>query len=336
MPDEETTPKAEELGIDTREQDFDNEVASFLDISQDKFKEIVNPTKDTTEVKEETVKEPIEPKAETADEFDFKKVELKGKWNDKEMPVVEMLKEALIFAQTNPDDQTAKDIIANIQKAYDYTEKSSLLKESVKQAAQESLKRQANDYRLLYYEIGNPPLQGLLDPLNETDGEIKTRKDAKGNETQYICFNNQESYLEHQGTEREFKDKYSQYSDNAQKSSQENEGMIADFKKEYPSENVEKLIEDVNKYLNPTLSMGQMPFPKDALKIFYLGKNFDKLVNSKVQTATAKVYEELGGKAGKSTPLIKSEGVSSQAPKLEEEQDFDDGFDMFINGKLNL
>jgi len=78
---------------------------------------------------------------------------------------------------------------------------------------------------------------------------------------------------------------------------EQNNEMIEDFTAEFKDVKVEDIFKEIQPYLSASVAMGYQPFPKDALKVFYQGKNFDKLVEQEVQKAREserkKIYSEL-------------------------------------------
>lgn len=252
--------------------------------------------------------------------FDFTKVELKGKWNDEEIPVTKMLEKALKFAQENPDDATVKDIIGNVQKAYDYTHVAELKKE-VKANRDFYNAVQLENYAMKY---GEAPLEAILDTLAEINGEPEEVDGKK-----VMVFSNREDYIKYKNQEKELYQNYQAVVQNKQQTAQENAVMFEDFSKKYPTVPVKALVEDVQTYLNPTVTLGQVPFPKDALEVFYKGKNFDKLADERVKEAVANVYKELGIKQGKSEKKIVNT-VKEKTKVKEDDGGFDEGIDEFM------
>lgn len=91
--------------------------------------------------------------------------------------------------------------------------------------------------------------------------------------------------------------------ENRQYAQMENKKMIDAFQQKYPDVDVAKLIsEDIQPYLNPTVSKMQLPFPKDALEVYYKGKYFDTVLQKEVKKAVEaerrKIYAELKGGNG--------------------------------------
>jgi len=313
MTDEQTTQKAEEQPIEKIEEvelpvmEEDIDFTTPYEEEDDKSNPDKEKAVDTTQGENKEDKTDDEP-------FDIKSVDIKGKWNDKEIPAYEMLEKALKFAKENPDDVTVKDIIGNIQKAYDYTHVAESKKEL--KATKEFINAvQLENYALKY---GEPPIEAVLDPLADINGEVE---EIDGQKT--MVFNSREDYQKYKNAEKELIQNYQTVIKNKNATQQENKAMFEDFSKKYPEVPISKLVEEVNTYLNPTVTMGQVPFPKDALEVFYKGKNFDKLAEEKVKEAVAKVYKELDIKQGKSEKTISN----ATKAKVIEKDDYDGGFD---------
>jgi hypothetical protein len=313
---------------------FDDAITEWTGVPKEESSESENkdlekptePEKSEPEKKEE----PIKP--EEVDDFDFSKVDLKGKWNGEEKPIVDMLKEAIKHIQANPEDVTAREIIANIQKSYDYSKKAEEIKSKVKEIEYAQKGVQNVLLENLSYIIGNPPLKAVFNPLNETNGEIK--KDEKTGQ-EIIVYNDELSYTNHQNEEQQFGEKFNSYISTKKNVETENNVMGQEFAKAHPDIDFQNFVAETLPYLGFSASKGLVPFPKDTLELFYRGKNFDKLVKAREEQAVAKVYEELGHKQNKATPNIKSQKVTpkEEKEKLPDEKDFDDGIQDFVNGK---
>lgn len=314
MSDEQTTQKDEQKEVSTpiieEEVDF---TEPFVEEDDNLNPDKDEPAGDDNPDANEEVNNDDEP-------FDFTKVELKGKWNDEEIPVTKMLEKALKFAQENPDDAIVKDIIGNVQKAYDYTHVAELKKE-VKANRDFYNAIQLENYAMKY---GEAPLEAILDTLADINGDTEEVDGKK-----VMVFNNREDYLKYKNQEKELYQNYQAVLQNKQVAAQENAQMFEDFSKKYPTVPIKTIVEEVQTYLNPTVTLGQVPFPKDALEVFYKGKNFDKLADEKVKEAVAKVYQELGVKQGKSEKKVVTT-VKEKTKVKEDDGGFDEGIDEFM------
>jgi hypothetical protein len=314
MTDEQTTQKAEEKPIEKIEEVKIPVMGDDIDFTTPYVEEDDKSADDKDKPAEADKPEANEDENKDDDSFDIKSVDIKGKWNDQEIPAYEMLEKALKFAKDNPDDATVKDIIGNIQKAYDYTHVAESKKEL--KATKEFVNAvQLENYALKY---GEPPIEAVLDPLADINGEVE---EIDGQKT--MVFNSREDYQKYKNAEKELIQNYQTVIKNKNATQLENKAMFEDFSKKYPEVPISKLVEEVNTYLNPTVTMGQVPFPKDALEVFYKGKNFDKLAEDKVKEAVAKVYKELDIKQGKSEKTISN----ATKAKVVEKDDYDGGFD---------
>lgn len=324
MTDEKTTPKTEENETPIDEtKTIDTPLEEDIDFTDEWEGE--EGTQPETPAPDEA--EGTQPKANeditNDDTFDIKSVDIKGKWNDKEIPAYEMFTEALKYVKNNPDDETAKEIIGNLQKAYDYTHVAEIKKQL---KAEKDLYNsiQLENYAMKY---GQPPIEAIFDPLAEINNEVEENADGK----KIMVFNDRQDYLKYKNTENEIIDGYRKVLENKKQAMAENTAMFQDFNKKYPDVKIETVIEDIQHYLNPTVTQGQVPFPKDALEIFYKGKNYETLLKSEVAKAVSKVYEELGVKSQKAQKPIRNEIKTRETIKSNDDSGFDEALDEFIN-----
>jgi len=321
MADEQTTQKTEEV-TETPIDDIKSEDIDFTDDWEgEEGTQPETPGPQTTEGTQPKVKEDTT----NDDTFDIKSVDIKGKWNDKEIPAYEMFTEALKYVKDNPEDTTAKEIIGNLQKAYDYTH----VAETKKQLKAEKDLYNAIQLENYAMKYGQPPIEALYDPLAEINNEIEEAEDGK----KIMVFNDRKDYLAYKDKENEILNGYRTVIENKKQALAQNNVMFENFSKSFPDANLKEVVEDVQNYLNPTVTMEQVPFPKDALEIFYKGKNFDTLLKTEVAKAVSKVYEELGIKSQKAQKPIKNE-INSRVNQNNSKDDsgFDDAIDEFISG----
>lgn len=137
---------------------------------------------------------------------------------------------------------------------------------------------------------------------------------------------------------REYKEKlqmYAQtYQENVAYAQMENKRMIDSFTQKYPEEDVSKIIQELAQYVNPATSKSQLPFPKDALEVYYKGKHFDKVLQKEVAKAVEaerkKIYAEIkanGRTTGTSgVPTTKKQSFTQPQARSKSEQDFLDAF----------
>lgn len=206
----------------------------------------------TTNEEEEPEEETPAPEAD----FDMSLLDLELKRFDEKKTLKEFLKE-------RPED-----VKAALQQKWDYearkeewrTQKEAELAEINKQKSLID----AVILRNLAFEI-NAPLKTLEDFENDVRYD-----DAEAAYEQY---------------RKEFQAKAAPFIAHKKKTEQENSEMIEDFSKTYKDVDVKNLFEEMRPYLNSSVAMGYVPFPPDALEVFYKGKNFDKLVAQEVEKA---------------------------------------------------
>lgn len=186
------------------------------------------------------------------------------------------------FIAKNPD--LVKEIM---QKGWDYDARKKELKEQIAKEREvvESEKNNINIIRLrnLAFEISKP-----LKTLEDFENDMRT-EDAEKEYEQYLA---------------DFKQKAMPLVAKKKEAEEANTEMIEDFARQYKDVDVKELFGNITPYLNASVAMGYEAFPKDALEVFYKGKNFDKLVEQKVTEAREderkKVYAEIKNVNGKS------------------------------------
>lgn len=300
-------------------------------------------SKPPKEVPAEPVDEPTEPPSEgnepqeptepppTEDDFDLKKVDLNIKWNGEEKPFYDSIKNVVKFIQENPDDPTAKEIITNIQKGFDYTQIKSKEKEALTQIAREKQAIEVTKWENLANEIGIPPMEAMLNPMQ---GEpMKVVKDEKSG-VEFIVYNNEVDLMNHKIRKEQWQGKYNTYVSQRQSATTENSIMFEEFTKNHPDTKIEDIMAEASKYINPSASKGLVPFPKDTLEIFYKGKNFDNLVKAEVDKALAKQLVDFENAGKKKTPKVA--GAKVQPKEDEEKDDYDKAFEDYQDGKLTI
>lgn len=186
------------------------------------------------------------------------------------------------FIAKNPD--LVKEIM---QKGWDYDARKKELKEQIAKEREvvESEKNNIDIIRLrnLAFEISKP-----LKTLEDFENDMRT-EDAEKEYEQYLA---------------DFKQKAMPLVAKKKEAEEANTEMIEDFARQYKDVDVKELFGNITPYLNASVAMGYEAFPKDALEVFYKGKNFDKLVEQKVTEAREderkKVYAEIKNVNGKS------------------------------------
>lgn len=211
---------------------------------------------------EESPAEPEEP------EFDNSLLDLELKRLDERMTLKE-------FLTKYPEE--AKEAL---QKKWDYDARKAEFKEYAKKE-KEYIERQKENIdsiilRNIAYEV-NMPLKTLEDFENDVRFE-----DSEAAYNEYL---------------QEFKAKAQPLLNSKKIAEEETKEMIEDFSREFKDIDVKEIFHDIKPYLSASTAMGYKPFPKDALKVFYRGKNFDKLVEQEIARAKEqerkKIYTEL-------------------------------------------
>lgn len=169
-----------------------------------------------------------------------------------------------------------EDVKEVLQKKWDYDARREGLRKEKAEIEQEKKSIETVRLRNLAYEI-NMPIKTLA------DFEADTRfEDPEKSFNEYV---------------KNWKEKATNLVSVKEQAELANAEMIEDFQEEFKDVPVDEIFEKVKPYLNASVSMGHIPFPKDALKIFYQGINYDSLVDKAVKSAREderkKVYAEL-------------------------------------------
>lgn len=258
----------------------------------------------------------------------------KLKWNGEEKDLKEVLK-------SNPD------LIHELERRFDYTQKTQSLAEERKtfESEKNEFQKYAQGLQLenLAHQIGqvkNKPLlvDGLAEKSDGTfyaDGEI-----IEENGSKFQVFTNPQSFVKAEAEYNGFLDKARTYQANIQKANEENGRNIEDFKTKYKLSNddVKALIDKGTAYLNASVSKGQTAFPKDTWDVLYRGLYFDKLIENKVKELEAKIatakkegYDEaLADKQGKRT--VKPQGKVKTTTKADPFPELSDDIINQFNG----
>lgn len=245
--------------------------------------------------------------------------ELKIKWNGQEIPLSEAVKTISELAGSDPE------VIAEVQKRFDYTKKSKELAEQ--RALLETSQKDIEFVKLenLALQIGQVPTKPFYDPLCETNGEV-----MKNEETGEVfqVFNTVTDFQQAEKHYGSWVEKYKQVIQLSEATAKANKEIEDEFRKNYPDVDITELSREANKYLLPSLAKGLAPFPKDILEVFYRGKNFDKLVEARETKAREeqrqKDIEEFE-KAGKLSADSKlGMGAPDPKPTITDDEDDDD------------
>lgn len=152
-------------------------------------------------------------------------------------------------------------------------------------------------------------------------------------------FENDMRYEDAEAAFEEYKENFSKKAQGFAKAKEtaeaRNEEMIENFEREFKDIKVSDIYNEIKPYLNASVSMGFIPFPEDTLKVFYLGKNHDKIVEAKVKEAKEAerraVYKELGTDPKVSLKTFPSQPQTAMDLKSKEglsarEKDFEDAW----------
>lgn len=325
---------------------FETAIDDYLDLPQPEVKENnqSDKTADDTKKAEDTTNEDTKNgKKETKDgktnentnKFDLSTIDLKGKWNGEELPVSQMIEKAILFAKDNPEDLTAKEIISNIQKVYDYSTVKNSLKELETKLNAEKKMQETLKSRVLAQEYGGyPPVKAIYDPLSETNGEIE-EIEINGKQIPQMVFNDRTEFLKYENYSNEWFSKANEVKELGRQAFESNKKMGEEFQKNHPEVNIDEVFNLTAEYTNASMSMGTKPFPPDTLEVFWKGKNFDTLVKSIRAEERQKVYDELNGKKNLQLPNLKNE---SQKKTVTEDDDsaFGSAVDEYLSGNLTF
>ena len=319
---EETKVETQETKVETQETITPTEMEESLDRAFDmfengKFKEEGKPEVETeVETKDETeVKPEVETEDETKGEPELNLSELKVKYNGEEKPVEDVIKE---LYKSNPD------ILNDLQKRFDYTKKTQKVSEEQKFIEAEK-ERLLNETKAIVYEnlandIGAP----------KTEFDFLYKVDNEGN---YV-YNEEEAKKAYSDYLTDFGRKKAEYAEKLRISEERNQSMVDNFCSKYgfsPDSVDNEIIPELTQYINPATSKGLIPFPEDALEVFYKGKNFDKLMANEIDKAKKderkKVLSEIENvdKKSKATPKVQTSKTIQT-----EKDEFDMAFDSYL------
>lgn len=194
-----------------------------------------------------------------------------------------------ITVHTTPDK--AEEVKNGLLRQSDYTKKTQALSEEGRriEAERSALIRQINEYRAVQEEMA---LAGSFDepePLESeyvdqfADDEEKREQILKFREDKQKWLNNRENHLS----------KKAEYQTRKKTAEAENNANAERFISEYGNEAFETIYPDLMEIRAALNTTGTAPFPKDMLKIYYRGKNFDKLVAAEVEKAKKNLIEKV-------------------------------------------
>ena len=235
------------------------------------------------------------------------------------MPLDEVIEE---LSKNNPE--LLNELKADLRQRFDYTKKTQSLSEERKQF--EALKSKAEDtYKYVYLEnlaneVGGKeiPFEQFFNQLNES-GEYKYSDDQR--ETAQRDYN---AYLDGRKT------KVKELEENRLKAAEINAQNIQKFQDKYGVTVDEPFLVELSKYVNPSITKNQMPFPDDTLEVFYKGKNFERLMEAERQKEREKVFKEIEENKNK---RVAPEPVRTvKRPVIKQDKDeMDMAFDTYLN-----
>ncbi len=195
------------------------------------------------------------------------------KWNGKELPLTEVIKE-------HPE------VLNDIQKRFDYYKKTSQLADD--------RKKFDNEREVLANKIQHVILENLANDIGseKTINDFLYATDEKGE----FKYTEEEAEKEFNNYKEFIENKKKIYTENIEKTRQQNAEMENSFKEKYPDVNMSELFTVAQKYINPVVTKGQLPFPSDTLEIFYRGLNFNQLVEKERELERTKILKEIENK----------------------------------------
>lgn len=248
---------------------------------------------------------------ETPAEFDLTLLDRKIKRHEEELTIKD-------FISKFPDEATEI-----IQKGYDYQKSKLEVKEELVSRMKEVEQKQAGLDKIL-----------LTNLAYEMEMPYKTEQDFLNS----LEYDDDDQALEaHREYKKEWNDKLKVRQAHAEYANLENEKMVKSFTEEFKDVKLDDVMKEVQAYLNASVGKGLTPFPKDALKVFWTGKNHDKIVAEKVKEARTEerkqVYLELEGKVSPTvtnTAQYREQIKRSEAGgfKTPMERGFDEAFEI--------
>lgn len=251
-----------------------------------------------------------EPPAEQiAKEFDISLLDKKIKRHDEELSIKE-------FITQFPEEATEI-----IQKGYDYQKSKLEVKEELVTKMKEIETKQAGLDQVL-----------LMNLAYEMEIPYKTEQDFLND----LSYDDDDDALKAFGEyKKEWNEKAKVRQAHAEYANMENQKMVKSFTEEFKDVKLDDVMKEVQQYLNASVGKGLVPFPKDALKVFWAGKNHDKIVADKVREAREderkQVYLELEGKVSPTVTntaqhkaISKAEAGGYRTPM---DRAFDEAFD---------
>lgn len=254
-------------------------------------------TKNNQEEKPEAKAEPVkeEKKASASDLPDEIEIEDTGK-------LVKVVNDLGITVYTTPEK--AEEAKKGLLLQSDYTKKTQALSEERKslETARSSFIQQVKDFSKIHEEMMYGSGFSEPEPLESEYVDAFADDDEKREQLSKYREDKQK-WLDAKDTHQEKRaDLIAKQKSANIENTQNSEKFISEFGKEALEEIYPELME-IKSALNTT---GTVPFPKDMLRYYYLGRNFDKMVAKKVEEATANMVEKISKGANKSAKISRS------------------------------
>lgn len=201
-----------------------------------------------------------------------------------------------IIVHTTPDK--AEEVKKGLLRQSDYTKKTQALSEEAKRIESERslLIRQINEHRAYQEELALSGPFSDPEPLESeyvdqfADDDEKREQIQKFREDKQKWLNAREDHL----------GRKAEYSTRKKTIEAENNANAENFIKEYGNEAFETIYPDLMEIRAALNTTGTKPFPKEMLKIYYRGKNFDALVKAEVEKAKKTLIEKVDKNVKKS------------------------------------
>ena len=254
-----------------------------------------NPAKTEEEKKEIKEEKPVKENLSESDLPDEIEIEESGK-------LIKVVNDLGITVYTTPDK--AEEAKKGLLRQADYTKKTQALTEEKKslEAAKSSFIQQIKEFSKLQEEI---TLGGTFDkpePLESeyvdtfADDEEKKEQLNKYREEKSKWLNERDQHLE----------KRAEILAKRKSADIENETNSKKFIEEFGKEALEEIYPELMEIKSALNTTGTAPFPKDMLRKYYLGSNFDKILQKKVEEATSNILDKIDKGANKSTKVSRT------------------------------
>ncbi len=317
--------QSEEQILEPQEQTTDTEQALVDDLKQmadefeQSFQAIQGEQNESGKEGDETdssVKD-SEKQEETPAEPEFDITTLTVKHNGEDVPLSNVLKE---LKASQPEQ--FEEIKADLRKRFDYTKKTQSLSEERKQF--ESEKQKAEEvYKYVYLENLANEVGGKPIPFEH----FYNTKDENG---EYKYSDEDTAKKDYDNYLQDRKTKELTVEQNRKSAAEKNQQITQAFEDKYGVTVDQAFMNELGKYVNPSVTKQQMPFPDDTLEVFYKGKNFDKLVEIERQKAKDEVLKEIESK--RKSKAVPDAPTTQKVPTSKaNDSEMDRAFDLYLN-----